>query len=420
MQAVILAAGISSRFWPLSQRHKSLIRIMGRPLIWYTIEGLRKAGIRDLIIVQNSKKDIEKELASRGLSRGLKIKYINQKKSLGMGNALWQTRNLISGPFFVLNAERIDGGEIAKNLKIKNKKLKAKAILTGQKTDQPELYGVIKLKASRVVSIIEKPKRREEPSNIRVVGVYLLSPDFFKIYQKVKKNNYDFEDALSLYIKDNNVQAIIIKKTVPPLKYPWHLFQIEKYLFDKFLKRKIDKMSKISKNVIIEGKVYISKRVKIFESAVIKGPCYIGSDCTIGANTLIREYTNLEDNVLIGGGAEIKHSVFQKDCHVHSGFFGDSIFGQGCRVGAGTITANVRIDRGKIKIKNRKNKIATDLNYLGAIVGENTKIGINNSLMPGVLIGSDCVVGPNSLVMENIDDSLIFYSKFQKIVKKRK
>lgn len=420
MQAVILAAGISSRFWPLNQKHKSLIRIMGKPLIWHTIEGLRKAGTRDLIIVQSPEKDIEKELAHFSLPRGLKIKYINQRKSLGMGNALWQTRNLISGPFFVLNAERIDGGEIAKKLKTKNKKLKAKAVLTGQKTDQPELYGVIKLKASRVVSIIEKPKKGKEPSNIRVVGVYLLSPDFFKLYQKVKKNNYDFEDVLSLYIKDNNAQAVIVKEIAPPLKYPWHLFQIEKYLFDKFLKRKIDKTSKISKNAIIEGKVYIGKRVKIFAGSIIKGPCYVGSDCTIGSNALIRKYTNLEDNVLIGGGAEVKHSIFQKDCHVHSGFFGDSIFGRGCRVGAGTVTANARIDRGKIKIKNRKNKITTNLNYLGAIVGESTKIGINNSLMPGVLIGSGCVVGPNSLVMESIGDNLIFYSKFQKIVKKRK
>jgi len=61
-QAVILAAGESSRFWPLNQKHKSLFKIMGRPLIWYTIESLKKAGIKDIIIVQGPKKDIEEEL----------------------------------------------------------------------------------------------------------------------------------------------------------------------------------------------------------------------------------------------------------------------------------------------------------------------------------------------------------------------
>ncbi len=58
-QAVILAAGESSRFWPLKQRHKSLIKIMGRPLICYTIERLKKSAIKDIIIVQGPKKDIE-------------------------------------------------------------------------------------------------------------------------------------------------------------------------------------------------------------------------------------------------------------------------------------------------------------------------------------------------------------------------
>ena len=62
MQAVILAAGQSSRFWPLNQRHKSLIKIMGKPLIWYTIQGLKKAGIKETIIIQSPGKDIEEKL----------------------------------------------------------------------------------------------------------------------------------------------------------------------------------------------------------------------------------------------------------------------------------------------------------------------------------------------------------------------
>lgn len=420
MQAVILAAGGSSRFWPLNQKHKSLVKIMGKPLIWYTLESLRKAGIKDLIIIQGPKRDIEKELVLYQLFGGLKIKYLCQKQPKGMGNALWQARNLISGPFFVLNAERVDGGEIVKKLKSTSKKFNIQTVLAGQKTDQPELYGIMKLKGSKIVDIVEKPKKGKTLSNIRVVGVYLLSQDFFIVYQKVKKNIYDFEDALSLYAKRNNIRVIVIEKIAPPLKYPWHLFQIERCIFDKFLNKKFDNTAKISKKATIEGKVYIGKRVKIFEGAAIKGPCYIGSDCIIGTNSLIRGYTNLEENTLVGGGAEIKNSIFQEDCHIHSGFFGDSIFSRGCKVGAGTVTANARIDRGEIKIKNKKQKITTGLKSLGVIVGENVAIGINTSLMPGILIGSDCIIGPHSLVMENVADNQIFYSQFRKNVKKRK
>jgi len=95
-QAVILAAGESSRFWPLNQKHKSLIKIMGRPLIFYTIESLKKAGIKDIIIVQGPKKDIEEELKDYQPN----IKYVIQEEPKGMGNALWQARDLIKGQFY--------------------------------------------------------------------------------------------------------------------------------------------------------------------------------------------------------------------------------------------------------------------------------------------------------------------------------
>jgi len=442
-QAVILAAGESSRFWPLNQRHKALIKIMGKPLIWYTIESLGKAGIKEVIIVQSPKKDIEEELKNYDF-QNLKIKYVIQKTPEGMGNALWQAKNLIESKFFVLNAERVDGGEIIANCKLQIANLKA--ALVGQHTNNPQLFGIMRIKGDRVLEIVEKPAEGKEPSNVRVVGVYLLEPKFFDYYQKIKKGKYDFEEALSLYVKENDVRIAMTREKTPFFKYPWHLFLSEKYLFDKLLKKKIEKSAnpagkplvsygaRIAKSAVIEGDVYIGENTKVFENAVIKGPCYIGDNCIIGNNSLIREYTDLENNVLIGAFAEVKNCIFQEDVHIHSGYFGDSIFGKGCRLGAGTITANVRINRGeiytKLKIKNalvrladgsrKKLKINTGLNSLGCIIGENTKTGIRCSFMPGVLIGSNCNIGPNSIVFKNIEDNTTFYTKFEGIKKWRK
>ncbi len=431
MQAVILAAGESSRFWPLNYQHKTLLKIMGGSLICYTIEGLRKAGIKEIIIIQSPQKDIEEELKNYKFPN-LKIKYVIQPEPKGMGDAIWQIRNLIKERFLVLNAGRVDGGEIIQNSKskIQNYNSKFKSVLFGQKTENPQLFGIAKLEGDRVLGIVEKPKRGKEPSDIKIVGVYLLEPGFFNVYQRVKKHKYNFEDALSVYIKQNYVKLVILKKTekeTPSLKYPWHLFEFNKYLMDKYLKTKIDKTAKIAKNVIIKGDVYIGKNTKVFEGAVIKGPCYIGDNCVIGNNSLIREYSNLENNVLIGAFAEVARSIFQERVHCHSGYFGDSIFGENCNIGAGAITANVRLDRGEIKTKitpkkslqdltgqeNEKLKIETGLKSLGAIVGENTKIGVHASFMPGVLIGSDCQISPNSVVFENVEDNTNFFTKLK-------
>jgi len=415
MQAVILAAGESSRFWPLNLRHKSLLKIMGRPLIWHTIEGLKRVGINDLVIIQGPKRDVEEELKNYNL--GLNTHYVIQETPKGMGDAIFQAKEFLKEQFFVSNAERIDGGRYAEFLFGKQKSFGVNLVLFGIQTDKPWLFGIVDLDGDKVKNIIEKPKKGKEPSDIRVVGTYLLPKNFLDYYKRVSEHQYAFEDALDLYMKENDVRIVITQMEIPSLKYPWDLFRTNKLLMDKFLRTEIKKSAQISKNVVIEGNVYIGENCKIFEGAVIKGPCYIGDNCVVGNNSLIREYTNLENNVLIGAFAEVTRSIFQEDVHTHSGYFGDSIFGKGCRLGAGNITANVRIDRGEIKVKVKKEKLGTGLHSLGCIMGKNTKTGIHCSLMPGVLIGSNCLIGPNSVVFENIEDNATFYTEFKGIKK---
>ena len=411
MQAVILAAGESSRFWPLNQRHKSLLKIMGRPLIFYTIESLKKAGIKDIIIVQGPKKDIEEELKNYDL-RG-DIKYVIQEEPKGMGNAIFQARDYLKDQFFVLNAERSDCEDYIKLILEKQKSSGANLILLGAKTDNPQLYGILDLEGERAKNLIEKPEKGKEPSNIKVVGIYFLPKKFLDYYQKVPPRMEAFEDALGLYMKENDTRWIMTKEETISYKHPWDLFGLTKFFMKEYLKKKIESSAQISKNVVIEGEVYVGENTKIFENAVIRGPVYIGNNCIIGNNSLVREYTDLENNVLIGAMAEVTRSVFQEDIHTHSGYFGDSIFGRGCRLGAGTITANVKINRGEVKSVVKGEKIGTGLDSLGCIMGENTKTGIHCSLMPGVLIGSNCNIGPNSVVFENIGDNATFYTEFK-------
>ena len=201
-------------------------------------------------------------------------------------------------------------------------------------------------------------------------------------------------------MKENEIMVHILKKSeeeTPSLKYPWHLFSVTKYLFDKNLGKK---------------EVRLGKNVKIFEGAVINGPCYIGDNCIIGNNAVVRDYTDLEEGAMVGALAEVARSIFQKNVHCHSGYFGDSILGENCRAGAGTVTANVRLDRGNIK--------NTVLTSLGVIVGQNSHIGINVSLMPGVLIGSNCAIGPSSVVFGNVEDNTVLYSKFTSHIDRKK
>jgi bifunctional UDP-N-acetylglucosamine pyrophosphorylase/glucosamine-1-phosphate N-acetyltransferase len=391
---------------------------MGKPIIFWNLKGVEKAGIKEVIVVQSPSRDVENEL-KKFRFKNLKINFLIQKEPLGMGNALWQARNFLKDNFFVLNGDVLNSEAL---LKLAMKKGKKTSTLVGQKTKTPWLFGIMKLKGDRILKIVEKPKKGKEPSDIKVVGVYFLEPKFFEFYKKTKKHQYDFEESLSEYMKRKEVKLALLKRpeeeTPAFLKYPWHLFNLRKYLFDHFLENKIAKSAKISKNAILEGRVYIGENTKIFEGAVIKGPCYIGSNCVVGNNSIIREYCNLEDKVIIGALAEVTRSIFQENSTCHSGYFGDSIIGRNTKIGAGTITSNVRLDRGEIFSEVKGEKINTGLNSFGAVIGENSLIGTKVNIMPGKFIGSNCKIGPNSVIFENVADDTIFYTKFKGIKKK--
>ena len=422
MQAVILAAGESSRFWPLNCGHKSLIKIMGKPLILYLIEALKKEGIKEILVIQGKKRDIEKDLKKYGIKG---VSYLIQPRPLGSGEAILRMEKLAKDQFFVFNSERIDVKDHVKPILEKFKKLnrseknKPQLIISAGPTKTPWFFGILKLKGDKILAIVEKPKPGKEFSNLKITGVYFFPKEFFKYLKKVPVHSYSLEEALLNYAKKEDMRMVNIKKDTFALKYPWDLFEFRKYIFDNFLERKISKTAKIGKDVKIEGKVFIGEKTKIFEKAIIKGPCYIGNNCIIGNNAILRDYTNVEDNNLIGANAEVTRSIFQDDCQVHSGFFGDSIFGKNCLIGAGTVTANVRVDRGEIKSIVKNKKVNTGLKSFGCVMGKNVRTGIHCSFMPGVFIGENSRIGPKTLVSENVKENFLFYTKFQKVVKKK-
>ncbi len=417
LQAVILAGGESSRFWPLNSKHKSLLRIMGKPLIWYTLNELREIGIDDAIIVQGPSRDAERELENFPLSIK-NLRYVVQREPKGMGNAVLSARDYIKNPFFELHASRINCGNIAKLMIQCQKKTGAKMVLAGERTLTPWLYGVARMEGGRVIEIVEKPAEGREPSNINVTGVRLLDPGIFKYLETIegtRSNNDVFEVAMSQFAAENDTRIVMFDDNTKSVsfKYPWHLLAARDYLFNKFLtKKQIAKSAWIAKSAMVEGNVFIGENVKIYEGAVIKGPCYIGDNSIVGNNSIVRDYCDLENGAMVGALCEASRTIFQPDVHVHSGYIGDSILDRGVRVGAGLITANVRLDRESISARVKKekdgvkilSKVDTGLKSLGAIIGQNTKIGCRATILPARFIGKNCQVGAGSVISRNVDD----------------
>jgi len=412
MQTVIIAAGESSRFWPLNNKHKSQVKIYGKPLVYWTLKSIAEKGIRDIILVTGPKSLLKEDLAPFIQDLQVNLSFVIQEKPLGTGNAVSLAKNYIKEPFFVFWPYKIIAGQMIQDVLSLTEKTKAEIVLTGAPTDTPWDFGILKMENNKVVEIAENPEKGKEPSNVKVLGAYFLQPDFFEYYQKIKNHHpEDFVDALNLYIRDKKAGLLLLEKDVPVLKYPWQLLEVLR-MKSKDFANFVSPTAQIGENVVMSGNIFVGDNTLIGAGTVIQGPCFIGDNCKIGANNVLRGPVDLEKDVVTGAFAEIKNCVIQEGTHLHSGYFGDSVIGGNCRFGAGFVTANRRIDRQNILSLVKGKKMDTGLTRLGLIAGDNVHFGIHSGTMPGVLVGSDCTVGPGTLVFENLENNSKIFSKF--------
>jgi bifunctional UDP-N-acetylglucosamine pyrophosphorylase/glucosamine-1-phosphate N-acetyltransferase len=167
------------------------------------------------------------------------------------------------------------------------------------------------------------------------------------------------------------------------------------------LAHQISPEAQISERAVIGSGVVIEKGAKVFEGAVIRCPSYIGQNSIIGNGALVRG-SIIGDNCVIGYNTEIKHSYIGDKCWFHSNYIGDSVIEDNCSFGAGAITANFRLDESNIKVNLGEDKVDTERDKLGAMVGRGCRIGINASLMPGVRVGYNSVVGPQVCLTQDL------------------
>ncbi|MDY6776786.1 MAG: sugar phosphate nucleotidyltransferase [Candidatus Nanohaloarchaea archaeon] len=433
MQAVVLAGGESSRFWPLNRRHKSLTRIGGKSLLAMTLESLSQAGVEEAVVVQGSERKVEEELEK---VPGLDVSYEVQEEPLGMGDALKQARGYLEGYFIVTGPYKIRAGDMVK--KLENAREEGGAV-AGLETSQPELYGILDFEDGKVRGVTEKPAQGEAPSDYRIVSTYLLHEDFFGNLEEVENrtvpegtsahtpsasrdgvgHEYSFEEALDEYMEERAVGFAELEDERPSLKYAWDVFDFAREVLDG-QERRIADSADVADSAVVEGNVVIEDDVKVYENAVIRGPVYVGRGSTIGNNAVVREYTSLGEDSTVGANMEIRGTVAQQGLSTHSGFIGDSVIGRNVSFGAGVVVANRRVRDGEggrpgieVHLNSKEESVETGRDRLGVLAGDDVDVGTQANLMPGTCIGSGSFVGPSALLNSNVGEDKKYYTKVE-------
>jgi glucose-1-phosphate thymidylyltransferase len=209
MKGVILAGGLGTRLYPLTKiTNKHLLPVFDRPMIYYPIEALITAGIKDIMIVTGGKKSGDfLSLLGNGSDFGLKhLNYTYQKGEGGIAEALGLCAHWAAGePVCVILGDNIIEKNIATAVRNFNEQGGGAKIMLKEVHD-PERFGVAELKGDRVLSIEEKPKRPK--SNLAVIGIYMYDARVFDIIKTLEpsdRGELEITDVNNWYIRDSSM-----------------------------------------------------------------------------------------------------------------------------------------------------------------------------------------------------------------------
>jgi UTP--glucose-1-phosphate uridylyltransferase len=245
-KAVFPAAGLGTRFLPATKSQpKEMLPLVDKPLIQYVVEEAVASGIEHVIIVTGRGKnaiedhfdvsfELEKILEMRGkldlleqvreISKMVSVSYVRQKEALGLGHAILVAKPLIGNePFAVLLGDDIIDSQIpcTQQMVTVFEKLQS-SILATQVVDGPEisLYGVIRgnalegkglpARTYRVEDLVEKPSFQQAPSNLAIIGRYILTPEIFEILEKTppdRGGEIQLTNGLRLLLEQQSIYA---------------------------------------------------------------------------------------------------------------------------------------------------------------------------------------------------------------------
>jgi glucose-1-phosphate thymidylyltransferase len=214
LKGVVLAGGLGTRLWPLTKVfNKHLLPIYNKPMIYYPIETLVRAGVREILIVTGGNNAGEfLRLMGNGREFGLKdLHYTYQEGEGGIAQALDLAEPFADGESIsVILGDNIIEGDISEAVeRFESQKSGAKILL--KEVDDPERFGVAELKGDRIVGIEEKPAKPK--SKYAVTGIYMYDAKVFNVIKTLKpseRGELEITDVNNFYIQNGKMTFEIL------------------------------------------------------------------------------------------------------------------------------------------------------------------------------------------------------------------
>lgn len=334
LKGLILSGGKGTRLRPITHTSaKQLVPVANKPVLFYGIEAMARAGIREVgIIVAPETGDEIRAAAGDGSRFGVELTYIGQDEPLGLAHAVLTAEPFLGdAPFVMYLGDNLLQGGITELVDAFRATAPDALILLTPVTD-PENYGVAELEGGRVRRLVEKPP--EPATDLALVGVYMFTPaihDAARAISPSGRGELEITDAIQHLVDSGaRVDPHIVRGWWKDTGRLDDILEANRLVLET-VERSVEGELIDSR---VDGRVVVLPGARLERSSV-RGPAIIGADarlldCYVGPYTAVGDRCVIED-------AEVEHSILLADSQVRrlAGRMESSLLGRNVRVGRG-------------------------------------------------------------------------------------
>jgi glucose-1-phosphate thymidylyltransferase len=331
VKGLILSGGKGTRLRPLTHTSaKQLMPVANKPVLFYGIEAIVAAGIRELGIVVGETHEEIRAAVGDGSAFGCRVSYIMQPEPLGLAHAVKISQPFLrEEPFVMYLGDNLLAHGIS-SLVAEFRLLAPTAQILLARVPNPNQFGVAELVDGRVVRLEEKPQAPR--SDLALVGVYMFTAPIFEAVHAIRpsgRGELEITDAIQYLIdRGHAVSPHVVTGWWKDTGKLEDMLEANRLILET-LERRIE--GEISASSQLDGRVVVEKGAYV-EDSVIRGPVIIGAGARI-LRAYIGPFTSVDAGVTVRD-SEIEHSILLGGCMVEDlkTRVEDSLIGRNCRI----------------------------------------------------------------------------------------
>lgn len=334
MKGLILSGGKGTRLRPLTYtRAKQLVPVANKPVLFYGVEAIVAAGIREIGVVVGETRDEIQGALGDGSRFGAKVTYIEQDEPRGLAHAVLISEPFLRGtPFVMYLGDNLIADGIT-TLVEEYRRLGCNSQILLARVPNPEQFGVAELEDGRVVRLTEKPK--DPKSDLALVGVYMFDDTIWEAVRGIRpsaRNELEITDAIQWLIDHGRtVHPHIVSGWWKDTGKVEDMLEANRIILDTVAPRGLES---VGAGCRVEGKVVVEEGARLVNSTV-RGPAIIGTGTEI-RDSFIGPYTSIGPQCRIDR-CEIENSILLEGSSIERilGRIADSLIGKNVRIHPG-------------------------------------------------------------------------------------